>query len=126
TRLAPLRAPRLSTLDLRGNSLRSARNLEHLSSLKSLDLADNAISNMLALRQLRPLAPMLKMLDLSGNPVIELPGYCQDIVEMLPSITSLNGMPIRKPWRLVREDGKPTRRSSSLGASTGRLRGTTM
>jgi hypothetical protein len=102
--LPSLALPQLHTLLASGNALRSAAGVECLMSLAVLDLADNAIQSMAGLRALVPLAAAnsLTCLNISGNPVANTPRFRPNIAELVPSLTTLNEVPIQAQRRVQR------------------------
>jgi hypothetical protein len=102
--LPSLALAQLHTLRASGNALRSAAGVECLMSLAVLDLADNAIQSMAGLRALVPLAAAncLTCLNVSGNPVANTPRFRPNVAELVPSLTTLNEVPIQAQRRVQR------------------------
>lgn len=79
----------LRKLDLGYNLIRSIRGLAHLVNLEKLDLRHNLIDIMDDIKVLTSNAS-LENLDLSGNPITEIPGYRCQALQWLPSIMVLD------------------------------------
>ena len=89
--------PKLRTLNLSGNKIRSRADIEHLTtcpSLTSLDLASNKIDDEEAVEALKPLSN-LSLLRLVGNPVVsEIKHYRKVLLAGMPQLKYLDESPV--------------------------------
>ncbi|XP_071508006.1 geranylgeranyl transferase type-2 subunit alpha-like [Diadema antillarum] len=81
----------VSSLVADGNRLQDISHLANLPLLESLSLKDNQISTLSQLQSLSS-CTALRSLDVSNNAVCEVPDFTSKVKEILPQITTLNGV----------------------------------
>jgi hypothetical protein len=91
-------APLLELLKLNDNNIQSIAPLSSCINLKLLAISANNISELSDLLSLRP-CRMLNTLYISNNPVVQLPGFREVLISLLPNLTTIDTEKVPKEER---------------------------
>ena len=118
--IAMQRSSPILKLNLSHNRIASVLGLQNLPQLQTLELEQNYIKEV---SDLRPLTTCVKLslLTLQGNPVSENPTYWSKISQMLPSLTSIDAIPVQK----VAGQRTPSKQTPNRAAGEVRSRSST-
>lgn len=83
------------TLYLSQNNLCSLQGIQQFTCLKVLSAADNLLQDMSALGALAALGSSLKIASFERNPVTHLPNYRLKVLQLLPGLERLDGVPVQ-------------------------------
>jgi hypothetical protein len=86
-------AKNLETIDVSSNQISTCDGISKLTSLKTLNLSKNQISDLSQIEKLRQNVS-LKELNLIGNPVTQIENYREQVLDILPDLKSLDGIPV--------------------------------